>query len=179
MIAPPLIVGYCSLCLKAVRADQPNISNLLAGFSHFGKAWLTYIFCVLIVTGGMFLLVIPGIIWAAKYWLSLFAVLDRSLSAQEAIRFSGKVTYGYKGKLLVAGLIGFLIVAPFVTPFTWGLILYLQGSDKATILLIVGIVPYLLTLLVISPWLMASWTSAFDSLVARWQESSMVKTPTA
>ena len=173
VIVPPLTVGICSLYLKAIRGEQPDISTLFAGFSHFGKAWLTYFACALITIGGMFLLVIPGIIWLVKYNLSLFAVLDGSLSARKAIRLSGKITYGYKGKLFIGGLIYLLIICLYAMPFLWGLFLREQGSDKGNIFLAVGIVPYLVGSALISPWLGTSWASAYDSLIARWQQSSM------
>ena len=77
VIGPPLVVGVFFLYLKAVRDEKPNFSVVFAGFSNFGKAWLTVFLYYLIVIGGTFLLVIPGIIWGMRYCLSLFAVLDR------------------------------------------------------------------------------------------------------
>lgn len=56
VILPPLVVGVSFLYLKAVRDEEPNFSVLFAGFSYFGKAWLTVLFNYLIIIGGVFYL---------------------------------------------------------------------------------------------------------------------------
>lgn len=173
VIGPPLVVGVFFLYLKAVRDEKPNFSVVFAGFSNFGKAWLTVFLYYLIVIGGTFLLVIPGIIWGMRYCLSLFAVLDRSLSAREAIRLSGKITYGYKGRLSVMLLMVALMSVLPQMPLGIGLGLLKAGDDKGLPLLAIGILPYLIGRMLVSPWAFASWASAYDSLVNRWQQSSM------
>ena len=169
LIAPPLMVGWCFLCLRLVRNENATISDIFAGFSHFGRAWLTYIFFGLIVCAGMLLLVIPGIIWSLKYSFALFAVMDRSLSPREALRLSGRITAGHKLRLLAAA-VGVVLMSLIGMPFAFGL--QQIGTEPGNLLLAVGIVPYLLGVLVISPWLVASWASAYDSLLVRWEEST-------
>ncbi len=173
VIGPPLVVGVFFLYLKAVRDEKPNFSVVFAGFSIFGKAWLTVFLYYLILFGGIFLLVIPGIIWGMRYGLSLFAVLDRSLSAREAIRLSGKITYGYKVKLFVTALVMGLISSLPQMPLGFGLGLLRAGDENALPLLAIAIVPYLVSRVLLSPRAFASWASAYDSLVNRWQQSSM------
>ena len=116
---------------------------------------------------------IPGLIWMLKYSFSLFTVLDRALSAREAIRLSGKITYGYKSKLLVVAFVAGLIPSLLILPFSTGLGLLREGNDNGLPLLAIGILPYLIGRMLVLPWAFASWASAYDSLVNRWQQSSM------
>jgi len=166
VLMPPIAIGWYSLSLKLVRGESGNISDIFAGFSIFGRACFTLFLLCLILTAGLFLLVIPGIIWAIKYFPSFFAVMDRSLSAREAIAFSGKITRGHKIKLFTA----VLIMTPLfllAMPFSFGL--QVLGTESGDFLLTVGFVPYLVVLLVVSPWMIASYASAYDSLVASWE----------
>jgi len=34
LVAPPLVVGLCIMCLKCLRGEQAHIHNLFSGFSH-------------------------------------------------------------------------------------------------------------------------------------------------
>jgi uncharacterized membrane protein len=167
-----LTVGWLFLCLRIVRGENVNSFNVFDGFSHFGRVWVTYILFTLIIVGGLILLVIPGIIWALKYSQSLYAVMDKKLSAREAIRFSGKITKGYKGKLFIAVLIAILL-SLLAWPFSFGL--QRLGSNYGLILLAVGIVPYLLTILIISPWISATFAAAYDSLASKYESISTDK----
>ena len=161
VISPVLMVGWCFLSLRLVRGDDAKSSDIFAAFSRFGRAWLTCFLLFLIVLGGFFLLIIPGIIWSLKYGLSVYAVMDRNLSARQSIRFSGKITKGHKGKLFGAGVIGFLL-GLLTMPFSFGL--QRLGENLGIILVAVGIVPYLVHLLVIIPWMGATGAAAYDSL---------------
>lgn len=163
VILPVLWVGWYFLCLRVVRGDKARISDIFAAFSRFGRAWLTYFLLLLITLGGLFLLVIPGIIWALKYGRSQYAVMDRNLSARESIRFSGKITKGHIGKLFGVGVITLLFFL-LTMPFNYGLRYIYSGKDLGTILVAIGIVPSLLHVLVIMPWMGATGAAAYDSL---------------
>ena len=60
VIGPLLVVGVFFLYLKAVRDEKPNFSVVFAGFSNFGKAWLTVFLYYLIAFGGLFFTCDPG-----------------------------------------------------------------------------------------------------------------------
>ena len=143
------------------------ISEVFAGFRHFGKAWITSILFSLIVGAGAVLLVIPGIIWALKYSFGFFAVLDRSLSPRAALRFSGKITQGYKGKLLGAVLAAMALILPFLMLFQ----LAIERGELLTPPGILGILLYVVGVFVIGPWINASYASVYDTLVAVYERS--------
>ena len=161
VVIPVLSVGWCLLCLKSVRGENAQWSDVFAAFSRFGPAWATFMLLFLIVLGGVFLLVVPGIILGLKYGQSMFAVMDRGLSARQAIGYSGKMTQGWKGKLFGMFVVGFLL-SLLAYPFSFGLQRLGEGSGAT--LLAVGIVPFLATVFVITPWLGASYAAAYDSL---------------
>lgn len=166
MLMPVLTVGWFFLCLKVLRGNETKSSDIFSAFSRFGSAWATFVLMLLIVMAGLILLIIPGIIWSLKYGLSLFAVMDRNLKATECIRLSGRITKGHKGKLFVYGVVAFLF-GLLAWPFSIGL--QHLGSDFGPILLAIGIIPYLLQILVIAPWLGATYAAAYDSLVGQQQ----------
>ncbi|KPJ62978.1 MAG: hypothetical protein AMS15_02120 [Planctomycetes bacterium DG_23] len=173
IITPVLTVGWCFLCLRVVRGDNARVSDLFAAFSRFGRAWLTFFLFFLIVLGGFFLLVVPGVIWGLKYSLSVYAVMDRDLSARECIRFSGKITKGYKGRLFGASLIA-LLLGLMAMPFSFGL--QRLGEDLGLTLIVIGIVPYLVHLLVIVPWMGATYAAAYDNLAYGQETGGSTKT---
>ena len=163
-VGPVLIVGWYFLCFRLVRGDDVKMLDIFSAFSRFGASWATFILLSLIILGGCILLIVPGIIWSLKYGLSLFAVMDKQLSARESIGFSGKITKGHKGKLFglwaMVTLLGFL-----AWPFSFGL------QRQSGILVRVGIIPYLIHILVITPWLGATFAAAYKSLAYKKEES--------
>lgn len=167
IFSPVLTVGWLFLCLKVVRGNESKASDVFCAFSRFGAAWATFILVMLIVMGGSILLIIPGIIWGLKYGLSLFAVMDRNLKATESIKLSGIITKGHKGKLFLYGIVVCLF-GLLVWPFSIGLQHIRTGAGP--LLLAIGIIPYLLRILVITPWLGATYAAAYDSLVGGQQQ---------
>jgi uncharacterized membrane protein len=156
-ISPVLWIGWCYLCLKAIRDENPIISDLFSPFFHYGPVWVAYILFALIVAGGFILLIIPGVIWLLKYGLYSFAIMDKRCRGTEAISYSGKITKGFKGQLflfilieLVCGLLSF--------PFFIGYALM-----RLSIVLI-GLLPMVVAVLVLTPWIGASMAAAYESL---------------
>jgi uncharacterized membrane protein len=167
-IVPILTVGWLFFCLKKVRGEVGRVSLVFSAFSRYGKVWITYILYILIVAAGTFLLIVPGILWALKYGMSLLAVTDRSLVARHAYRFSGAITRGYRGRLFVA-LLAAAALNSVSIPFSMGL--QKLGEGDAAMLLIFGALPMLAGILLVTPWLGPSFASAYEGLVAVQEES--------
>ncbi len=161
LLSDLMYVGFYSLCLKALRDERASAAAVFDGFSYIGPAVLTSILYSLIVFAGALLLIVPGIVWALKYSMWWFAVTDRRLSGRKALRFSGNITKGYKGKisviLILAGvpgaaasiLVGLPAFVPFLTP----------GAASFLILW-----THILQLVVFGPWLGATFATACESL---------------
>ena len=65
---------------------------------------LTAVLYGLIVAGGLILLVVPGVYWAVKYAFATFLVVDRQIDPLTALRESGRITEGQRGRLFWFGL---------------------------------------------------------------------------
>jgi uncharacterized membrane protein len=166
-IMPVLTVGWLFLCLKGVRNEVVRATHIFTAFSSYGRIWVTYILYILIVAGGVFLLVVPGILWAVKYGMSLFVTMDRSLFVRDAYRYSSAITRGYRWKLFVALLAASALNALSV-PFSMGL--QKIGEGGAAPLLIFGAVPLLACMFVVTPWIGPSFASAYESLCTAKEE---------
>jgi len=160
-----LQIGWLHLFLKLVRSEPARISDILSGFSRFRSSWATGMLFGLIVIGGTFLLIVPGIYWALKYLLSLFAVLDRPLSARESLGYSARITDGHKWKLLAVLLI-LAALSLLSLPFGMGWTKFHAGAG-GHYLIVIGFIPYLVCVLVVMPWGGATLAAAYDSLAAR------------
>jgi hypothetical protein len=158
IISPVLTVGWYFLCLKLVKGRSAKVVDVFSGFVRFGQVWLTQFFWFLIMVAGMILLIVPGIVWGIKYGLSLFAVMDKSLSAKESIKFSGRITYGYKKKLFEVFMIVIGLSLPF---FAIVVILQIAGSE----FLILGqLIMFAADVLIIYPWATAAYAAAYDEI---------------
>jgi hypothetical protein len=162
-IIPVLGVGWLYLCLMTVRGKETGFAILFSAFKRYGRIWVTYILFILLVVAGVFLIIVPGVLWALRYGMSLFTVMDTSRYARNAFRHSKQITKGSLGKLFVAALIAALLSGLSV-PFSMGL--QRIGTGEAMLLLIVGVLPFLAGVLVISPWIGSSIASAYESLAA-------------
>jgi hypothetical protein len=161
LIMPVLTVGWLLLCLKIVRGEYADFTVIFYAFSKYLRVWVTFILFTLIVVGGMFLLIFPGILWALKYGMSLYVVIDRPLFGRSAYRYSKEITKGYRGKLFITLLLASVLSA-LGYPFSIGL--QKIGSDIGTLLLIIGVVPLLANMILITPWLGVTFASAYESL---------------
>lgn len=177
VVGPPMLIGWCFLCLRLVRGEDARSADVLAGFYRYRAAWATVVLYYLVVYGGIALLVVPGIIWSLMYGFSLFAVMDRQLSAREALRFSGRITKGHKGRLF------FLLLLVYLSaPLGWSWLIPELPWQESSVGLEVSFFPagiIILLIVLLVSWVLYSWlcltcAAAYDSLVHR-QESAEIK----
>jgi uncharacterized membrane protein len=148
-------VGLCFFCLKLSRGLEAPFSTIFEGF----RRWWTSL-----VTGIFILLVLPSIIWAFKYLLAFYALLDRQLSACEALKLSGRITTGHKGQLFYTGLISYgpALVAG-IGACTFAAIypdVFFQSNFSACL----RIAAFLAVGCVLDPWAACSFAVAYDRL---------------
>jgi uncharacterized membrane protein len=58
----------------------------------------------LLITAGLILLIVPGIIWALKYSIVLNLIVDKDMGVFESFKKSGELTNGVKWQLFLFGL---------------------------------------------------------------------------
>jgi hypothetical protein len=160
-----LSVGWSFFCLRLVRGRDVPLWAMFDGFRRPGSVVLMMLCYVLIVGLGCLLLVIPGIIWGIKYSQAFFALMDRKIGAIEAIKLSGKITTGYKGKLFILGLI--FIPLRLLGTETSSLGAYMQSR----LLIYLGTAFTLAQYCFIYPWLGCAYATAYDGLLQRETET--------
>ncbi|SYZ72974.1 membrane hypothetical protein [Candidatus Zixiibacteriota bacterium] len=157
LFGPVLWMGWCYICLRAVRGENVVAGDLFAPLSHYGPVWVAYILYGLIVAAGCILLIVPGIIWSLKYGFCTFAVMDKKCGGIEAISFSAKITKGFKGQLFLFVLIE-LVCGLLSLPFIFGFAL------MKPFIVMMGLLPFAAMVLVVAPWLGVSLAAAYESL---------------
>jgi len=117
VINGPLELGMAILALSVCRNDDSKIELLFKGFNHFVTAFVAYLLRLIYVVLWSFLLIVPGIIKALSYSMTMYIIADDStISAQTAITKSKKMMEGNKGRyfLLMLRFISLPIIAFFV-----------------------------------------------------------------
>jgi uncharacterized membrane protein len=107
-----LTLGLLYIALKATDKMPATFADLFsqqAVLLNYVGAVLLY---VLIVAGGLVLLIVPGIVWAVKFSLFPYIIVDEGLSPVAALKQSARLTAGVKWDLflfnLLLGLINML-----------------------------------------------------------------------
>ena len=164
IVIPVLAVGWAFLFLRAIRGEEVKASDVFSAFSCFGRAWTTQMLFTLIILGGLFLLIVPGIIFSLMFGMCVYAVMDKKMSAVESVKYSKKITKGYRGLIFVLYVaIGLLTLLGI--PFAYGL----QKLDSN--LIFIGLIPYLINVVFVLPWTAAAVAAAYDSLVKKNEEA--------
>lgn len=105
-------MGFTTILLKASKNESYVFSDFFSRFDLFPSYFCAYVLNVLAIFVGILLVVIPGIIFALKFSMYRFFVLEDSLDGIEALKKSNQITYGHKWHIL-----GFFIVACLINLF--------------------------------------------------------------
>ena len=129
IIAGPLMVGLIYYLSAIRKGDKPVFNTLLDGFKEpLTSSIVTYILQSIFIVLWSFLLIIPGIIKAFSYSMSLYIVADQpNISANDAITQSRKMMDGHKMELFMLyfsfigwyllGIITFGLAIIYIMPF--------------------------------------------------------------
>ncbi len=111
LLVAPIDYGSAFVFLKAVRNEQFEVKDM---FLVFEKNYINVVLANLlhwgIVSIGIFLFVIPGIVFACKLAFVKYLVLDRKLEPVEAVKESWRMTKGHAGKIFWMGVLAVPIV---------------------------------------------------------------------
>lgn len=111
LLVAPIDYGSAFVFLKAVRSEQFEVKDT---FLVFEKNYINVVLANLlhwgIVSIGIFLFVIPGIVFACRLAFVKYLVLDRKLEPVEAVKESWRMTKGHAGKIFWMGILAVLIV---------------------------------------------------------------------
>lgn len=104
-----LRIGLIKIALSFCDERRPTIGTLFDAWDCFWRYLAAAILYGLIIFGGFILLIIPGIIWAIKFSLCFYFIVDKGLGPIEALKASSRTTMGVKWDLLGFGIICGLI----------------------------------------------------------------------
>jgi len=106
-------VGNMIFCLKLARGQPATLADLFTGGPYLWTFILASLLFNVIVFAGMFLCVIPGVIFALMFSQHVFLIVDRKVGVLESLSMSNELTNGNKLTLfaiwLVAGIAGNLL----------------------------------------------------------------------
>ncbi len=105
-----LSIGIIIIALKRARDEEASISDLFKGHPYLLNYILSSLIYAIIVIVGIVLLIIPGAIWSLKYMFYPYLIIDKNLSATDALKESGNITKGYKWDLLAFTLVTNIII---------------------------------------------------------------------
>ncbi len=117
-------MGLIKISIQFCDNVKGKVRDLFACFPFFFAYLFSSILYVLIIFGGLILLIFPGIIWAIKFGLYPYFIVDKGMGPIEALRASARATMGAKWDLFgfgfvisVISLIGFLclMIGSFAT----------------------------------------------------------------
>jgi uncharacterized membrane protein len=93
-------IGILRIALKFVDGQPPEFNDLFTSFKGYFWRYLgASILFGLIVLGGMFLLIVPGIIWAVKFQYFGYLIVDQNLGVMDSLKKSSDITNGVKWPL--------------------------------------------------------------------------------
>lgn len=115
--------------LRAAQGHRLDFHDLWEVVKQMGWRLLgLYIVTLIIVVVGLFLLIVPGLIFLRRYYLAPYAMIDKNLSIGDALNKSAELSklntgavWGLFGVMLLIGLIG-------IIPFVGGLVSFVVGS---------------------------------------------------
>lgn len=131
VVAGPLMLGFYTCYLKMQRNQDVEFEELFSGFNNFVTSMVTYLLIMVYTFLWSLLFIIPGIVKALSYSMSLFILADNpNMKANEAITKSKEMMKGHKWKLFVLYLsfIGWYILVAL----TFGILIIYVGPYMYT-----------------------------------------------
>lgn len=120
------MLGFYTCYLKMQRNQDVEFEELFSGFNNFVTSMVTYLLIFIYTFLWSLLFIIPGIIKALSYSMSLFILADNpNMKANEAITKSKEMMNGHKWELFVLYLsfIGWMLL----TILTFGILVIYVG----------------------------------------------------
>ena len=93
------------IALSFCDEQTPSLRMLFDFRDCFWKYLALHILYFLIIYAGILLLIVPGIIWAIKFSLCFYFVVDKNLGPIQALKASSRTTKGVKWDLFAFGIL--------------------------------------------------------------------------
>ncbi|WP_323846353.1 hypothetical protein [Microbulbifer magnicolonia] len=123
LVAAPLTAGMMMIGIKIARDEKTSATEVFAHFDKLLPLVVANIILSILVTVGMFLLVLPGIYLAVAYMLTLPLIVDQNLGPWRALETSRKAItkhwFAFFGFLIVAILLYLAGALPLLIGLIW------------------------------------------------------------
>ena len=100
-----VMMGLIKIFLRFCDGEKGGFSDLLSCYPLFFKYLVGSILYGLIVSLGLILLILPGIIWAIKFYFFDYLIIDKGLGPIDALEKSSEITRGVKLDLFTFGIL--------------------------------------------------------------------------
>lgn len=122
-ITVPLSAGSGVVLARIARGESDTpVGDVFNAYSRFVPLIITAMAMAVIVTLGLVLLIVPGIMVALGLGFAPYLVLERGLSAADALRASWQMMDGHKMELFLLGVAGVFIAVVSAIPLGLGLL---------------------------------------------------------
>lgn len=102
-------LGFIKVSLNFCSGTKSDFDELLSSFDLLvNYIWATVLY-ILIIIGGLVLFIVPGLIWAVKFNLFSYFMVEKGLGPVESLKASALATEGAKWDLATFGALLLLI----------------------------------------------------------------------
>ena len=133
--------GILSFILRLARGEDPGVGEVFSGARWLLPVTGANLLVGLIVSVGMMLCIVPGVIFGLMFSQCLFLIIDRNVPVMDALSQSRELVFGHKMNIFLVHLLmaGVLILAGcvpfgtfFATPFVWliSAVIYLRLTGQ-------------------------------------------------
>jgi uncharacterized membrane protein len=105
LLFAPIDFGSAFIFLKAVRNEKFEVKDMFLAFENYLNVVLANLLVWAIIGIGIFLLVVPGIIFACKLAFVKYLVMERKMDPVEAVKESWRMTTGHAWDIFLIGLL--------------------------------------------------------------------------
>jgi hypothetical protein len=174
LVGAPLAVGMNMFFINIARNGRADYGDFFRGFSVFPQAVAVSFLYGLIVTGGLIMLLVPGVIWGLAYLFAQYSVLDKKTGIRGSFRYSSVITGGFKERLFPLGMLW--VTLEILTPG----ILTAEGP-VLRMRLVLDLKPWVITAFVLKtlvflPWMEMVLAKAYVSIVKHHDREVQAKT---
>jgi len=105
LLFAPIDYGSAFVFLKSAKGEKFEVKDMFLSFENYLNVVLAKLLVTAVITLGLFLLIVPGIIFACKLAFVKYLVLERKMDPVEAVKMSWKMTEGHALKIFLMGLL--------------------------------------------------------------------------
>ena len=123
-ISGPIGYSVSWVFLKAVRREKIEIKDMFAVFErNYWNAVIASLVTTIIVVIGLFMILVPGIIFACRLAFVPYLVIDEKMEAMEALKASWAMTKGHGWTIFFMGLLAFFIIIAGLIVLIFGVLI--------------------------------------------------------